>query len=81
MKCDKCNGKGLIPLEGEYLITCSKCKGKKELDWLENVFGPNIENYDLWYPPPGGFREDLFQPEIRGEDLFQHEYKSILENK
>jgi len=41
MKCDKCNGKGLIPSKEVYLFKelCPKCKGNKELDWLEIIFG------------------------------------------
>jgi len=38
--CNKCNGKGLISinlLSGKML--CPKCKGNKELDWLESIFG------------------------------------------
>lgn len=33
--CDQCNGTGQTPRH----VRCSKCKGKKVLDWLEDIFG------------------------------------------
>jgi len=49
MICDKCNGNGCILNEDKnelsYLYkVCSKCKGNGELDWLENVFGVQINS-------------------------------------
>ena len=39
IKCDKCNGNGIV-LEKEFLGNiCPKCDGKKELDWVENIVG------------------------------------------
>jgi len=43
MICDKCNGKGYIGYHNKKdksydTVTCTKCYGQKELDWLENIF-------------------------------------------
>jgi len=55
MKCDNCNGIGYviktrINKKGRTKYSknfCIKCKGNKELDWLENVLGINNNfNYD-----------------------------------
>jgi len=41
MKCDKCNGTGCDPnfYPNKIPVLCDKCLGKKELDWLESIFG------------------------------------------
>ena len=36
--CDKCNGVG----RDQYSMICSKCYGKKKLDWIEKVVGVPI---------------------------------------
>lgn len=38
--CDKCNGRGNIPTKNPDVVKqCSKCFGKKQLDWIENLVG------------------------------------------
>ena len=44
MKCPVCNGKGKQVLDFELgkfnvIIKCLFCYGKKELDWIEVIFG------------------------------------------
>jgi len=53
--CDKCNGKGKIESykynnnrDSTKIKTCSKCRGTGKLDWLENIFGKNINEVDYW---------------------------------
>ena len=38
MKCSKCNGTGKIKISSKK-IKCYFCNGKKEIDWVENIFG------------------------------------------
>ena len=39
MICDKCNGTGLsLKCSG---ILCDKCKGRKDIDWVDNIVGAN----------------------------------------
>jgi hypothetical protein len=50
MKCSRCNGTGLMFNNRENsktleLSICKHCKGKQDIDWLDNIFG--IENCDL----------------------------------
>ena len=48
MKCPKCNGKGVIyrrrqlKTDKPMSYNCNFCKGKSDLDWIENIFG--VEN-------------------------------------
>jgi len=53
MICDRCNGKGHIHtfLDGKdhKPITCPKCRGKEDLDWIETIFGVNLPF--LFYAP------------------------------
>jgi hypothetical protein len=37
MKCPNCNGKFTNPEES--VLWCNFCHGKKDLDWIENIFG------------------------------------------
>ena len=39
MKCQRCNGTGIIIIEDIWKIRCTLCLGKKELDWIEEIFG------------------------------------------
>jgi len=39
-KCRKCNGKGYLIVKENTITRCSKCYGKRELDWVEVVVGP-----------------------------------------
>jgi hypothetical protein len=41
--CPKCNGKGYLLTRKRVLYRCPKCLGRRELDWVENVVGPNRE--------------------------------------
>jgi hypothetical protein len=41
--CSKCNGKGYLVNRKKVLRRCPKCLGRGELDWVENVVGPNRE--------------------------------------
>ena len=41
--CAKCNGKGYLLSRKKVLRRCPKCLGRGELDWVENVVGPNRE--------------------------------------
>jgi RecJ-like exonuclease len=41
--CKKCNGKGYLVNRKKVLRRCPKCLGCGELDWVENVVGPNKE--------------------------------------
>jgi hypothetical protein len=43
--CDKCNGTGLYN-DGTYILRCPKCKGKKKLDWCEQIVGVAPEKID-----------------------------------
>lgn len=48
-KCDKCSGKGYVYEKPEgslkkHNITCPKCQGKCQLDWVEMITG--IEDDD-----------------------------------
>jgi hypothetical protein len=40
-ECPKCNGKGLFVSDKPelYFETCDFCYGKKELNWIEVIFG------------------------------------------
>lgn len=66
MKCRICNGKGSILKKydvygdedielglGNYFDICHHCKGKKETDWLEDIFGVSSESVaeTWWYGP------------------------------
>ena len=48
-KCDKCDGTGIIEVEKldgwTIMDTCPKCKGYKELNWIERIFGRNGNKY------------------------------------
>ena len=45
MKCQKCKGTGIEyrkrwkPRDKSYTSICTHCNGKKELDWVDNIFG------------------------------------------
>ena len=39
MICSKCNGTGFDISEYVHGVTCSKCLGKGQLDWIENIVG------------------------------------------
>ena len=51
MKCNNCGGFGILLKESLHLqrrygnpsikLYCPKCKGKKEIDWIENILGVN----------------------------------------
>ena len=74
MICDRCNGKGHIHtfLDGKdhKPITCPKCRGKEDIDWIENIFGVSpgkkikpgvgvyIKEVDLSYHIPSYITED-----------------------
>jgi RecJ-like exonuclease len=47
-KCPKCNGIGYI-MNKETFITqyCDFCNGKKELDWIDYIFGDQT-GISLW---------------------------------
>ena len=52
MICPECSGKGYIikTCKGLYWNeTCTKCKGKKIIDWIENIVG--VKDY---YPSHQG---------------------------
>ena len=54
MKCPVCNGKEFERLKNSDLplkVECRFCYGRKELDWIENIFG--VDSDGLWYPPAG----------------------------
>jgi len=42
IKCDRCNGVGFTPNNGEHESICSKCHGVGKLDWIEVVVGKNL---------------------------------------
>jgi hypothetical protein len=43
MVCDECNGTGINKDNSWF---CDKCKGKKELDWIENIIGVSEDIID-----------------------------------
>jgi len=44
MICDKCNGIGYWESPDKKIKQwCLKCKGEKELDWIEEIFGVDID--------------------------------------
>lgn len=59
--CSKCNGEGIIYNElstkgnkkgtsfyDDYHIQiCPKCQGHKKLDWIENIVGKKIPQFDI----------------------------------
>lgn len=50
-QCEECKGKG-YSLDRGVLYRCPKCFGRGELDWIENIIGPNLKeavpsDYDL----------------------------------
>ncbi len=57
--CDECLGGGLIEVEENdnpyyipYYVTCPKCMGDGELDWIENIVGKkpcNVKKKDTYY--------------------------------
>jgi len=57
MKCSHCNGN---PKYGD--LCCSHCRGKEDIDWLENIFG--VSRYFLpekiWIKQFSKFPEDFF---------------------
>ena len=52
MKCPKCNGSGLEFFSEKGKITCRFCWGKKELDWIEIIFG--VDEIERIYNPNRG---------------------------
>lgn len=42
MICDKCDGKGITLIHNRER-ECNKCYGTGKLDWIENVFGKDLE--------------------------------------
>ena len=60
MICDKCGGRGFTKegtptTDGTIIqeMNCPKCRGKKELDWIENIIGvePGIPEYEIFFKP------------------------------
>ncbi len=56
--CDKCNGKGWFVIEeswwGSKYKPCPKCKGFKELDWIEMIKGKDlVEPFESSYYKKG----------------------------
>jgi len=52
MKCDYCDGVGIIPSPDCTLdigIVCPKCNGDKNIDWVENAKGTNTLMNDKCY--------------------------------
>lgn len=37
--CDRCNSKGYYVYKEGWNKICPKCKGRKELDWVQNITG------------------------------------------
>jgi DnaJ-class molecular chaperone len=47
-KCPKCNGTGFIMNQETFNTQhCDFCHGKKELDWIDYIFG-NQKGLRLW---------------------------------
>jgi hypothetical protein len=49
MICKKCNGRGYKWTNKKKIHICDNCNGRKELDWLEEVFG--VEDKIINYSP------------------------------
>jgi hypothetical protein len=47
--CNKCLGEGEILLRGDHfgVELCPKCLGVGKLDWIENVVGKKIVEFDI----------------------------------
>jgi DnaJ-class molecular chaperone len=41
-KCDHCNGTGFVSIDKCSIHFCKKCKGYRELNWIEMIFGKMI---------------------------------------
>lgn len=58
MICDQCDGTGLTTKSNDipknfWVIkqTCLKCHGKKEIDWIEDIFGVDGDDYWIVFDP------------------------------
>lgn len=53
MICDFCHGVGVTTFEISKWLSgshiCPKCNGKKEIDWLEDIFGCNKAQKSFFY--------------------------------
>ena len=68
MLCPDCNGKPFSSIKKEEPFkhsssrVCNFCNGKKELDWVEYIFGvttPGVDKGKLWIPPAGFKKGEL----------------------
>lgn len=44
--CYKCNGSGVLTHNEFFDQICTECNGTGKLDWIENVFGKEINSFN-----------------------------------
>ena len=76
MKCPKCNGKYYD--RNRWSFICKFCHGKKELDWIEIIFGVDRPE-QIWSPDNSGgsWRYELLSSEMKKHRVFDYEMSKM----